>query len=116
MECADRNALRIVARMLAHALAHFLGRLVRERHCDNAAGIDFRLLDEMCNAVDQSARFAGTGAGEDEERAFGVLDGVALLGVEIVWVRHGYQYGFLGYRLEGRERINSNSISNSISN
>jgi hypothetical protein len=45
-------------------------------------------VHQVRDAMRDDSGFAGTGAGEDEERAFGMLDGLTLTGVEALQKVH----------------------------
>jgi hypothetical protein len=64
------------------ALAHLLGRLVRERDREDLVRARHPRALEVGDPVRQHARLAGTRAGEDQQRALAVRDGVALGRVE----------------------------------
>ena len=66
------------------ALGHFAGGLVGEGDGEDGVGRDVFLLDEPGDAVGDDAGFARSGAGEDEQRAFGGFNGGALFGIEMV--------------------------------
>ena len=72
-----------MAEQLVDALGHFAGGLVGEGDGEDGVGRDVFLLDEPGDAMGDDAGFAGAGAGEDEQGAFGGLDGGALFGIEI---------------------------------
>ena len=72
----------VAAAASADAVPHLLGGLVRERDGEHLVGARQALLDGVRDAVRDDARLAGAGAGEDEHRAVGVHDGLALFGVE----------------------------------
>src|SRR5262249_34732711 len=66
-----------------HAVAHFLGGLIGEGDGENLARPHAVIQNEVRNAVRDDAGLAAAGAGQDEERTFGVLDGLALPGIEL---------------------------------
>ena len=68
---------------LVDALGHFAGGLVGEGDGEDGVGRDVFLLDKPGDAMRDDAGFAGAGAGEDEQGAFGGLDSGALFGIEI---------------------------------
>ena len=61
---------------------HLGGGLVREGNRQNLPGID-ALLDQPCDASGDDAGLARSGTGENEQRAFVMLDGGALAGSQI---------------------------------
>ena len=63
------------------ARAHFVRGLVGERDRQDGGRRDAMAADEMRDAVRDDARLAASGAGQDQQRTFGVCDGFALLGV-----------------------------------
>ena len=65
------------------ALAHLVGGLVGERDGEDPRGVH-ALVDEVGDAVREHPGLAGAGAGDDEQRAAAVDDGVELVGVEAV--------------------------------
>ena len=60
------------------ALAHLLRGLVRERDREDLARPRRARVDEPGDAVGEHAGLARAGAREDQQRAVGVLDGLAL--------------------------------------
>ena len=72
---------RLEAGELVNAVEHFLGGLVGEGEQEDFTGAD-ALREEVGDAVGEGAGLAGTGAGEDEERAGLGGDGVILFVVE----------------------------------
>ena len=66
------------------ALAHFCGGFVGEGHGQDGFRHDAHVLDEIGDAVSDDASFAAARAGEDQHRALGGFDGLALLRVELV--------------------------------
>ena len=67
-----------------NALAHFGGGFVGEGHRQNGFRHHSLVLDQVGDAVGDDARFAAARAGEDQHRAFGGFDGLALLRVELI--------------------------------
>ena len=66
------------------ALAHLGGGFVGEGHRQNGFRHHAHVLDEIGDAVGDDARLAAARAGEDEHRALGSFDGLALLRVELI--------------------------------
>ena len=66
------------------ALAHLGGGLVGEGHRQDGFRHHSHVLDQIGDAVGDDARLAAARAGEDQHRAFGSLDGFALLRVELI--------------------------------
>ena len=64
------------------AVAQLARRLVGEGDGHDAAGRHALLADQVGDAVGDDARLAAAGPGEDQQRPFGVDDGVVLGGVE----------------------------------
>jgi hypothetical protein len=73
----------IAAEQPLDAGAHFLGRLVREGDREHLARPRVSLANEVSDAMDDDARLAGAGAGQDEQRTVHVEHGLALLGVQL---------------------------------
>jgi hypothetical protein len=67
---AERDGLRLRAGELHRALPHLGGRLVRERHRENAVGRHLLLLHQPREPVDDDARLAGARAGQHEQWTF----------------------------------------------
>ena len=82
MERRQPDPVRILADERCHALAHLLGRFVRERHREHLIRLCMAVADDVGDAVRDDARLAGPRAGENEQGAFGVEHGLALFGVE----------------------------------
>jgi len=70
--------------------AHLAGGLVRESHRQDGPWRDREVPDEVGDTVRQDARLAGAGPGQDQQRARGVDDGLALLRIERVEDRVGH--------------------------
>ena len=86
----ERLGQRGVAEQAVDALGHLAGGLVGEGDGEDGVGGDAFFADEPGDAAGDDARFAGAGAGQDEQRAFSGLDGGALFGIQIVDERlHG---------------------------
>ena len=66
------------------ALAHFRGGFVGESHRQDGFRHDAHVLDQIGDAVGDDARLAAARSGEDQHRAFGSFDGLALLRVELI--------------------------------
>ena len=81
--CDERFRQRGVTEQLVDAFGHFAGGLVGEGDGEDGVGRDVFLLDEPGDAMGDDAGFAGSGAGEDEQGAFGGLDSGTLFGIEM---------------------------------
>ena len=79
----ERLGQRGVTEELIDALGHFAGGFVGEGDGEDGVGRDVLLADEPGDAVGDDAGLARSGAGEDEQRAFGGLDRGALFGIEM---------------------------------
>ena len=66
------------------AFGHFGGGFVGEGDGEDGVGRDVFLLDEPGDAMSDDAGFAGVGACEDKQGAFGGLDSGTLFGIEMV--------------------------------
>ena len=71
------------ANQLVDPFNHLRGSFVGERHCQNGLRHHPQMLDQMGNAVSNDARLPAARARKDEHRAFGSLDGLTLLRVEL---------------------------------
>ena len=80
----DRLGDREAAHQLVHALNHFRRRLVGERHREDGLRHDAEVLDQMGDAEGDDTRLPAAGTGENEQRSFGGLDSLTLLGVKLV--------------------------------
>ena len=80
----ERLGQRGVAEQPVDALGHLAGGLVGEGDGEDGVGGDAFFADEPGDAAGDDAGFARAGAGEDEQGAFGGLDGGALFGIQIV--------------------------------
>ena len=67
---------------LLHALAHFVRRLIRERHGQNGRTRHMVCFDQVRDAMRDDARFAAAGSGQQQQRTFDMRHGFALLRVE----------------------------------
>jgi hypothetical protein len=65
------------------ALAHFGCGFVGKGDSQNGVWGNALFLDEPGDAACNHASFARTGAGEDQQRAFGSFDSSALFGIQI---------------------------------
>ena len=63
---------------------HLAGGLVGEGDGENGVRRDALFADQPRDAAGDDAGFARAGAGKDQQRAFGGLNGGALFGVQIV--------------------------------
>ena len=95
------------ADQVADALAHLRRRLVGERDREDLPGTGLPGRQQVGDPVGEDAGLAGAGAGEDQERAAGVLDRFALRRVEAgqqaldpvgAGLGRGADEGFLGAR------------------
>ncbi len=73
---------RGVAEQAVDALAHLCGGFIGEGDGQNGIGCDALFADEPGDAAGDDAGFAGAGAGQNEQGAFGGLNGGALFGVQ----------------------------------
>ena len=80
----DRLGDREAAHQLVHALNHFRRRLIGESHGKNGLRYDAEVLDQMGDAEGDDTRLPAAGTGENEQRSFGGLDSLTLLGVKLV--------------------------------
>ena len=83
VEGEDPNRARGLPEHPLEALAHLARRLVRERDREDLVRLHAACTDEMRDAVGQDARLAGAGACDDEQRALGREDGLALRLVQV---------------------------------
>ena len=65
------------------ALGHLAGGLVGEGDGQDGVGRDAFLADQPGDAAGDDAGLARAGSGEDQQRAFGGLDGGALFGIQV---------------------------------
>ncbi len=72
------------AHKFLHAFAHFGGGLVGKGHRQNGFRHHSNVLDQVSNAVGNDPCLAAPRAREDEHRALGSFDGLALLRVELI--------------------------------
>ena len=89
MEGADPHAARAAGKQGAQALAHLCRGLVGEGDGQDLPGTNALVGDHVGDAHGQHAGLAGAGARQDQQRAMGALDGLALGGVEAVQVERG---------------------------
>jgi len=82
MESQHPHAARAAAQQQLDALAHLLGRLVRERDREQLVRPRLAAVDQVGDPVGEHAGLATAGAGEDQQRAVNVRDGLALRWVE----------------------------------
>ena len=99
-DAAGRRRRR-AATMRRGALEHLLGRAAGEGQQQDALGVDAR-GDQVGDAVGERARLAAAGAGDDQQRAVAVRDGLALLGVQLVQPRIVFVSGCHGGWKTGR--------------
>jgi hypothetical protein len=79
---ADREAIARGAEQRLQALTHLASGLIGEGDREHVVGRDALVLDQVRDAMDDDARLAGAGPGDDEQRAARGLDGFALGRVE----------------------------------
>ncbi len=84
MERGDPHLLRHRADESGHSFLHLARRLVGEGDGKDLEGRDSEIANEMCDAMGKDPGLARTGAGDDEQRALGVGDGLVLNGIETV--------------------------------
>ena len=72
-----------MAQQLVDALGHLGGGLVGEGHGQDRVRRDAFLVDQPRDAAGDDARLARAGAGQDEQRAIGSFDGIALFRIQI---------------------------------
>ena len=89
-------AAAVIGDHLRDALAHLLGGLVGEGERQDVEG-RHALLDHIGDARGQHARFARTGAGDDERRGVVIDHGIALCGVQALQYRRFF--GFHGCKV-----------------
>src|SRR3954452_20976960 len=68
---------------VADALAHLRRRLVRERDREDLGRLDADRAEQMRDAAGEDSGLSGGGSGDDEHRAFGVEDGLALRRIQV---------------------------------
>ena len=85
----DPDLLRLLADQPRDALAHLVGRLVREGDGKDVARLGEPVADQVRDAVGDRACLPGPGARENEQRALGMEHGFALGVVECVEEVHG---------------------------
>ena len=87
---ALRFRFSAVARRRDHAVFHFRGGLVGERQAQDFLAREFRLgIEQIADALGDDASLARARAGHHDERAFAVMRGGALLGIELNARRRG---------------------------
>ena len=92
VEGAEPDAFGALADGFSDAAQHFAGGFIRKGEAENIFAGEFGVgFKEVADALGDYARFAGASAGDHQERAFSVLDGGALCGVE----REAWGRGFL---------------------
>ncbi len=72
----------VIAGQLVDALAHLVGRLVRERDAKDVSGQDADVVDKVSEPVGERSGLPGAGSRNDADEAFGRGDGFSLLLVE----------------------------------
>jgi hypothetical protein len=79
-----------------NSLAHLISGFVGEGNSQNAGSGDAMRFDEMGDAVRDDARFAASGAREQQERSFDVRDSRLLLWIQTLEKIHekGGQHDF----------------------
>ena len=83
VEREDPDRARGRAEHPLEPLAHLPRRLVREGDREDLIRADLQVFDEVCDPVGEHARLPRARPGDDEQRAFRVLDGLALGLIEI---------------------------------
>ncbi len=68
---------------LLHPLGHLFGCLVGKGHGQDVPVTHPMFTDQMHNPVGDHPGLAGTGPGQDQKRAFGMLNGLLLRFVEV---------------------------------
>ena len=82
VERRDPHALAVNAQEGFDARSHFFRRFVGERHCQQPVGLAEAFADQIRDAMGDDARLAGTSAGKNQQRAFGLKNSFLLFGVE----------------------------------
>ena len=80
---ADPHATRIDRQHCGNARQHFFGRFVGKRYGENAVRTHLTRLDQIRDTRCQNARFAATGAGQNQYRLVRQRDGFELLRIEV---------------------------------
>ena len=89
VEGAEPHAVGRAADQARHAVEHFARGLVREGYGQDLRGPGLTGQQQMGDAGRQNAGFAGSGAGQDQQGAARVRDGLPLLGIQPVEMRRG---------------------------
>src|SRR5205823_3872779 len=76
------DSLAVAANQSFHARQHLLRRATSECQKKDSFGGD-AALDQVCNAIDEGARFSGAGAGDDEKWPIAIGRGRGLLWIEL---------------------------------
>ena len=87
MERGDPGVLGGLARQGVHALGHLPGRLVGEGDGQYVPRRD-ALLHQVSHPIGQHPGLAAARSGQNKQRAFRLLDGGALLGIQLIQVDH----------------------------
>jgi hypothetical protein len=83
MEGAEPDAFGALADRFHHARLHLARGFVREGQAKDVFAGQLRIrFQEVTDSLGDHARFAGSGAGDDEERPFAMFHGTALLSVQ----------------------------------
>ncbi len=97
---------------LSHALLHFAGGFVRERHAEDVSRRN-SALNHVGNAEGDDARFARAGAGQNQDRPLQRLGGEALLRIERTEIQHRDEvYGAEKISEQEQTRIVKNFFAN----
>ena len=89
VEGEDPDRARDRAEQIFETLAHLPGRLVGEGDREDLVRLHAAGVDQVRDAVGEHARLAGARAGDDEERAFGRENRLALRGVQVCEIAFG---------------------------
>jgi len=84
----DDSLAVLAADDMLHPLLHLLGGLVGEGHGEDPVRRHLEVQDQVGDPVGDDAGFSGAGAGQDEQRPFGVLYRGELFRVESGQVEH----------------------------
>ena len=79
-----RPSLEALRQQPGHALLHLVGGFVRERHRQDFFRPDAASGNQIGDAKSDDARLAAARAGQYQHRAFQVLNGFALLRIELI--------------------------------
>ena len=82
MEGTDPHSRGLLVEQLGDAFAHLAGGLVGEGHGKNLIGTRVSLLDQSRDTRGEDARLSRPRTGEDEQRAFSVIDSITLRRIE----------------------------------